>query len=300
MRPEHWQPLAEVAARQYGLVALSQIRRIGASRSAVARAVASGHLVTVRRSVLAVAGAPDSVWRPLMAAYLAAGRDVVVVSHRAAAALHGFPGILQGAVELTSCTGRPIRLEGARCHSTTRLVPEDLVEVGPFLVTCPARAIVDLAGTGLHRSLLERIITHALRRHMCSVGDLERSLASARKGALVLRSLLQDHAGGDSDLEARWLRILARAGLRPPALQHQVVVGARVLLLDFAWPQERVGVEVDGWDVHRARPVWDHDHDKVNASLEAGWRVLFVTSRTAPADVIRQLARFTSHNSPSR
>lgn len=298
MRPEQWRQVTELAAQQYGLVTVGQMRAIGASRSTVSRAVVRGRLVPVRRSVLGVAGSPASVRRPLMAACLAAGRKVVV-SHRSAADLHRLPGILPGAVELTS-TGPPLRLNGARCHSTTCLAPDDVVPIGPFLVTNAARTVADLAGAGLHASLLARIVAHALRQRLCSTTDLERQLEGRRSGTEALRSLLRDHLGGDSHLEARWLRILAAAGLRPPVLQHQVVVGAGVLVLDFAWPQLRLGVEVDGWDVHRDRRVWDHDHDKVNAYLEAGWRVLFVTSRTRPADVVRQLRRFTSQNSTSR
>jgi hypothetical protein len=42
--------------------------------------------------------------------------------------------------------------------------------------------------------------------------------------------------------------------------------------------------------------VWDRDHDKVNAYAEAGWTVLFVTSRTPPADVARQLRQFISRS----
>ena len=102
----------------------------------------------------------------------------------------------------------------------------------------------------------------------------------------------------DSGLEARWLRILRRAGLAPPAFQHQVATGDRVLVMDFAWPFHRVGIEVDGWQPHRHRSAWDRDHDKINAYLEAGWRVLFVTSNTSANRTIRQLRAFLSHNSP--
>lgn len=65
-----------------------------------------------------------------------------------------------------------------------------------------------------------------------------------------------------------------------------------MLLVDFAWPEHRVGMEVDGWEPHRERSSFDRDHDKTNAYAEAGWTVLFVTSRTWPEDVFRQLRRF--------
>ncbi|MGQ0520619.1 MAG: type IV toxin-antitoxin system AbiEi family antitoxin domain-containing protein [Actinomycetota bacterium] len=302
MRPEHWKRLTRLAEAQLGLATVAQIHAIGASRSTLKRAVAAGYLVAVRRGVMAVAGHPPSEWRPLMAAYLAAGDDRVVVSHRAAAGLHRLPGILPGAVDLTSPAGK-LRLEGARCHASAHLGRDEVVRVDGFRATSPARTILDLAGS-IDRSLLATIVTHACRRRLCSPRDLERQLVlhggRGRPGTGNLRSVLADRAGGDSGLEDRWLRTLTRAGMRPPALQHQVVVGRRVLLLDFAWPLERVGVEVDGWDVHREREVWDHDHDKVNAYAEAGWKVLFVTSRTPAPDVLRQLHLFRSQKWTSR
>jgi very-short-patch-repair endonuclease len=162
-------------------------------------------------------------------------------------------------------------------------------------VTCPARTIVDLA-TELPAPRIGALVDHARRRGQCSPLELEEALlrlgGPGRAGTAALRRALSDRVAGDSDLEARWLRTLSRAGLRPPAIQHQVVAGGGVLLLDFAWPDRRVGVEVDGWEPHRHRSAWDHDHDKINAYLEAGWRVLFVTSNSRRPDVIRQLRSF--------
>jgi very-short-patch-repair endonuclease len=60
-----------------------------------------------------------------------------------------------------------------------------------------------------------------------------------------------------------------------------------------------VGIEVDGWEPHRARSIWDHDHDKANAFLEAGWRVLCVTSNSRPSEVVRQLRLFISRQAAS-
>ncbi|MGH9281960.1 MAG: hypothetical protein ACRD0S_03375 [Acidimicrobiales bacterium] len=293
MEPGQWQQLTELAAHQHALVGVPQIRAAGISKRTQERAVANGLLSPYRRSVLAVAGAPASVWQPLMGAWLAADRDDIVVSHRGAGGLHRLPGILPGAVELTARSGPPLRLSGARCHSTTELDCSDTTRIGPFAATTPARTILDLAGQELDRSLLSKIVAHACRLRLCAERDLDELLARlagpGRGGVKELRTILADRSGGDSGLEDRWLRLLTAAGLRPPSLQYQLVVDGRVLVLDFAWPAARVGIEVDGWAVHRERHVWDRDHDKINAYLEAGWRVLFVTSRTVPAGVFRQL-----------
>ena len=297
MRPDHWIQLTVLAAAQHGLLTAAQIAATGASRRTVTRAVAAGLLRRVRPSVFVVAGTPPSVWQPLMAAYLAAGTGAVA-SHRSAGGLLGLPGILAGAVELT-VTGPARRLAGARCHTTELLDHTDVVRVGGFEATSAVRTIIDLAGS-VHPTLLATMVAEASRRRLCSDAALGRRLAelggSGRAGTVALRAVLAAREGGDSGLEDRWLRELVDRGLRPPALQHQVVLGRRVLVLDFAWPAERVGVEVDGWAVHRERAVWDRDHEKVNAYAEAGWTVLFVTSRTPPTDVARQLRQFISRS----
>jgi len=260
------------------------------------RAAAAGLIMPVRKEVFVVAGSPDSVWRPLMAAWLAAGPDSFA-SHRAAAGLHGLPGVLPGWVELTVPLRRPLRLEGVTCHATTVVMPGDVIEAGGLRVTSVSRTIVDMAGR-ISPHLLRKVVEFACRRRLCTLEELSQRLVHlggrGRRGTVALRRVLDDQVSGESELEVRWLRMLSTAGLAPPALQHQVVASGRVLILDLAWPEKRVGVEVDGWEPHRDRSAWDHDHDKANAYLEAGWRVLFVTSNTRPADVVRQLRRLIS------
>ena len=200
-------------------------------------------------------------------------------------------------MELTIVCDWPRELARVRCHTTQLFHPDELRTVLGILTTSPARTVVDLAGE-LDRRLLERIVDAALRRSLCSPEELRLAFnylaGRGRRGTATLRRLLRDRLMSDSPLEARWLHILRRAGLRPPATQHQVAVGQRVFLLDFAWPEQRVGVEVDGWEAHCQRSAWDKDHDKANACLEAGWRVVFVTSNTATGDVVRQLRTFIS------
>lgn len=294
MRPEHWKPVTDVAAAQHGLVTYDQLLGCGAAIRSIRRAVDRGLVTPVRRRVYRVNGVPDDVWQPVMAACLA-GTPATVASHRAAAGLHGFPGVRPGAVEVTAPRSARRALAGVRCHSTAALDPDDIVVVRNVPTSSPARTIVDLAPT-VDRFLLARIVDDSYRRGLCSPWDVGGTLARVggrgRAGAAVLGSLLADRVVADSDLETTWLSRLARRGLRPPALQHQVVVRSRVLVMDMAWPDQRVGVEVDGWEPHRTRSAWDRDHDKLNAYAEAGWRVLFVTSRTSPVDAARQLRRF--------
>lgn len=49
---------------------------------------------------------------------------------------------------------------------------------------------------------------------------------------------------------------------------------------DFAWPEQKVAVEVDGFGFgHQAQQRLAHNHEKQNAAVLMGWRVLRYTSR---------------------
>lgn len=50
--------------------------------------------------------------------------------------------------------------------------------------------------------------------------------------------------------------------------------------LDFAWPDLKVGVEIDGFGFgHQAQQCMAEDNEKANAAVELGWRVLRFNSR---------------------
>ena len=43
---------------------------------------------------------------------------------------------------------------------------------------------------------------------------------------------------------------------------------------DFAWPEYKLAVEVEGWGRHQRRGGFNKDAEKYNAALLLGWRVL--------------------------
>lgn len=241
-----------------------------------------GRLVPLRRGVYAVAGAPPSPWRALRAALLAAGD--AVASHRAAAALQGFPGVLPGAVEITVFARRAPR--GAPAHTAGVLHAEDICRVAGLPATSAARTLVDLAA----HPRLAPMLDHCLDRRLCTVADVDGCIERLGRGPRRLQALLDDRRhGGESALECTWLLRLRRAGLPKPVVAYQLVVGTRVLVLDLAWPAHRVGVEVDGWSAHRTRSRFDADRERDLVAMHAGWTLLHVTSRTPVQHVVSLL-----------
>ena len=152
--------------------------------------------------------------------------------------------------------------------------------------------MVDLAAS-LDRSRLARLVDDADRLGLARPADvaacLERVGTSGRAGADRLRSVLADRVSVESGLERAWLRRLRRARLPAPVTQHQLVVEGSVLLIDFAWPGHRVGLEIDGWAPHRVRGSFDNDRRRDLLFRLADWTVLRATSRTDPALLVRAL-----------
>ncbi|MGH9165206.1 MAG: type IV toxin-antitoxin system AbiEi family antitoxin domain-containing protein [Acidimicrobiales bacterium] len=294
MRATRWATLTALAESQHGLVTTAQAAGADVSARSLQRAVAAGLLMPVRRGVLRVAGSPPSPWRDVMAACLAAGGDALA-SHRTAGALHGLPVAAPVRPEVLCDDTVADGLTGVTCHRTRRLPDHQSTAVANVPCTTIQRTIVDLAGV-VDRERLAGLVDDADRRRLCRPGDVERCLdevgSRGRRGAANLRAVLADRgAAGVSPLEGRWLRRLRAVGLRPPAVQHQLVVRGRVLLLDAAWPDQRVGLELDGWDPHRTRGAFDGDAERTNLLVEADWRVVHATSRSSPELVIAQLRR---------
>lgn len=278
----------DLAAAQDGLVSRRQLLAV-LSPAAIRHLLDASRLQPVCRGVYAVAGAPPTVWRPLRAALLAAGD--AVASHRAAAGLHRFPGVLPGAAEITVYCRTAPRLTDVTVHRATLLVADDITVVDGFPTTTPARTVVDLAAT-THPILLERMLDRCDPAEVDAC--LERIGTVSRRGTRRLRALLDARIGGESPLERTWLRRLRRAGLPPPVLGYQLVVGGRVLVLDMAWPEHRVAVEVDGWSAHGTRTQFDRDRERDLLATRAGWRVLRVTSRTPPDQLVATLTSLVS------
>jgi very-short-patch-repair endonuclease len=54
--------------------------------------------------------------------------------------------------------------------------------------------------------------------------------------------------------------------------------GKLVARVDFAYPQARLAIEVDGYRWHSGRARWQRDLQRRNRLIALGWRVLHATS----------------------
>ena len=80
----------------------------------------------------------------------------------------------------------------------------------------------------------------------------------------------------ESAIEALFAQQIEARGLPKPERQYKGAVVGRKYRIDFAWPERRVVVEVQGM-AHRIKARFLADCEKVSLLTLAGWRVLLVS-----------------------
>ena len=221
-----------------------------------------------------------------MVAVLDAGPGACV-SHRAAAVLlgiarRGMPEL----VEITSPRVRSHSLEGVMVHRPLDLRTErDVTLVDGIPCTGPLRTLVDLgvseswldvwdameraiqAGLLTHRGL-EWMLAQLSKQGRHGVGPFRRALDErAIKGAAPQEGLLEPRFAG-----------VARRFKLPTYVYQYDVFGDGSVVIDFAWPDVKVGVEVDGLETRanakRLNRDYERDHQLEN---EHGWHIIHFT-----------------------
>lgn len=271
------QRVARVARTQHGVVRRDQL---GLPEGTIDSWVQARRLERMHSGVYRVAGSVETWEQHAMAAVLAGWG---VLSHRSAARLWGLTD--HDVIEIAVAAGQP-RPEGVVVHRSSDLVSEHVTRRRGIPVTNPMRTLVDLGA--VDKWAVSDALERAVIARVCSVVAVERILDEVarrgRRGAGVLRRVLDDRALGqarpDGLLEARFARVLREHGLPLPEFQYRV--GRH--RVDFAYPELRIAIEVDGFEVHGTPAALQADLERQNTLVAAGWTVLRFTWR----DVVRR------------
>jgi very-short-patch-repair endonuclease len=234
----------------------------GVTPSAIKHLLATGRMIAIHRGVYAVGHDAVSDRGRIIAGLLAAGPSAIA-SHRTAAYLYELIRTLPAVVDLT-IAGRPRRhRRGLRIHETSR--PVDVRRRHGIPVTAPLRTLADLG-------FPQELVSEALAKRLITPDELPKGIDPTR-----------------SKLEKRLLALIRRAGLPEPKVNHRI----GPYLADFAWPDQKVVVETDGYATHGHRAAFESDRARDAALQAAGYAVLRFTHRQItrqPLTVIAQLA----------
>jgi very-short-patch-repair endonuclease len=245
--------IAAAAAAQSGVLLREQLVNLGLGPHAIDHRVRAGRLHVIHRGVYAVGHAGLDQRGRDIAALLAAG-PTAVLSHRSAGAIWRFTKP-PPEPEVTVPGGARRSRPGLRLHRTASLEAAAVRRHDDLRVTSPARTLRDLA--------------RVLGPH-----ELERATAEAQVLGLVPRDSV-DAAPTRSELERSMLALLGAAALPHPRVNTRI--GPHEV--DFAWPRERLAVEVDGWAAHSTRRAFERDRARDAELQAAGHAVLRFTWR---------------------
>jgi very-short-patch-repair endonuclease len=238
------------------------------------------------------------VARRFLAASLACGPDAVV-SHRWAGILHGFLPLSSSQAVDVSVPGRHRAQQGLILHHPRALASIDTTVKDAVPVTAPMRTLADLAAL-LGAVALERAVRQAERHRLLDVRALDAHLGAGRAGTARLRGVISRFDEGlitRSELEQRFYALTRAARLVRPLAN----VPVDRFVVDFLWPEQRLVVEIDGWQDHGTRSAFERDRERDVVLAQCGLRVVRFTWRQVvhePAAVADGLARILRGPSP--
>jgi very-short-patch-repair endonuclease len=283
--------MANLAARQYGIVTREQLNDLGYSDPAIERAVASGRLHAWHRSVFAVGHQGLGPHGLCMAAVLFRGNGALI-SYQSAVWLWGLEKKLEIPVHV-SVRWRGHAQDAIGLHHCPALREEDIAETERLPVTGVPRTLLDYASEA--KTLrLERAIDRADRLELLDLAAVDRITDEVRghrgRGPLLRAMVIYREKGFTrSGGEKRMLAALADAGIRRPSVNN-FIEGYE---LDFYWEQERFAVELDSWEHHRGRQSFEDDRKRQEELAMAGIETIRITGtrlRREPRKVAMRIA----------
>lgn len=247
--------IATTAGRQHGHITRAQLLALRVSHARIQRWCRAGRLIHIHAGVYAVGYRRVEPIGVAMAATLACG-DGAVLSHDSAAALWGWrrwPDVPEVTV------ARQRRRPGIRTHRTRSLPRRDRTRQLGVPVTSPERTIREIESR-LTRKQFTRMVKDAWQQRRLDK-------------AAVTRLLGYPAEPTRSEFEEAFRRFCRRFGL-PKAATLAIVHGHEV---DALFAQQRLVVELDGWEFHADRAAFVSDRERDAELLACGYVTVRIT-----------------------
>lgn len=296
VRPADLAAISELASGQDGLVGIDQALELGLTRRQLDRARRDGLVERLHPGVLRLTAAPASR-RQLVRGGVLQTSPHGRATHESALALRGVTHVPFSVVVTVPPAARH-QHRGIRVHRHDDLADEHCAEVHGIPTTTVERAVVDVScvlSTAHLEDLVDRLTITARRT---SIGALQRTLRQVnrrgRAGIGRMVEVLDRRRPADPTPRSRLERladdVLAGAGLPRP--QHEYPLpgtppGAG--MVDRAWPEALLILEVDGRPWHARERDMARDRARDRAAAGAGWVTLRVLDEEVVAvpDLVR-------------
>ena len=256
-------------ARQHGVLSLAQAAAHGYSADRVQRRVRERRWRRLYPGVVLVGGHRLTDDARTVAAWLWAGERAAVAGP-AAARWHEMPVCAPAVVDVTLPRALHRRARPGVRLRRRDLADEDVTVVRGVRLTGRALTVLETAVTLADGSAF---LDRALQRHV-RFDEVYRAYCRSVGGRNPAGALLIAAADrADSAAERMVVRLLRAAGIGGWELGHPF----GPYLIDLAFPEAKVAVEIDGWAWHVDQDRFANDRRKGNALVRAGWVVLRFT-----------------------
>jgi hypothetical protein len=274
--------LGALAQPQHGVFTTGQARSVGVSRQSLYTRVRSGELIREAPETYRFANVPRT-WHTKVSAAVYTTGEKSAASHLTAAHLHD---LMKRPDRIEVVTTRTGRKRPFVVHQSLDLETSHITVVDGIPVTSIPRTIIDI-GVPHGIGATARCLDEARRRELVDLVEVAALLHSvARRGRngvgparRILEERLQWDQITDSQLEDRFLRVLQTSALPRPVGQHVVESddGTFVARVDFAYPDHKIAIELDGAAYHSDPTTFRYDRQRQNRLVLNGWTVLRFT-----------------------
>jgi very-short-patch-repair endonuclease len=226
---------------------------------------------------------------------------LAAASHKTAAFVWGMSSIEPDTAEIVTVRHRRIHRKNPQIHESKDLEAGDVVGVCGIPTTTAVRTVVDVGASASVR-FVEHCLDTGLRMELFNLAEvrsfIKRVARSGRSGVGKIRPLVDQRdaweTASESALEDRFRRLIADSALPAPTPQYQVRAGSAIVCrADFAYPDRRILIELDGERYHMDRATFQRDRVKQNQAHALGWIVYRFTWRQVidtPEVVVATLA----------
>lgn len=281
--------ISQVLAKGGGVALRCDILQL-VSHDHLDRAIRRGELVRVLPRVMTWAGRQNSVEVRTRAALAFAGPDALL-SHATAAQRWNMTLPDSSGEHVHVAIPRPRQNRTTGFVVVHRLNEADAA-VAPMMrrglpVTDPVRSLV-ASWAILDTAERRDVVIDAVRQRIVSGTSILDATAewSQLRGRRELRQLAADlAAGAQSELEIFGLhKVFEHPSLPRPRRQFPVLAGGRRYFLDLAYPDIRLGIELDGAAHHSARADRERDLRRDAQLAVEGWHIVRITYRRLTSD----------------
>lgn len=262
------------------VVTTAELRDLGLRPAYARRKVTEGVWTRVHDGVFCAHTGSLSRESRWQAALCYAGKGAAL-DGPSAAELHGLVGYERERTHVVVPHGRDVVSQSSVKVTQSRSLSDRSVQIRQRMrVVRVERAL--LACALLWPALAGGVLTAGVQQGLTTAERLRGTLFGLGriKGGGGLLTVLADIEGGSrSQLERLFVALLRRVRLPLPQRNFALVIGARRLWLDLAYPALRIAIEIDGRAYHLMSEDWENDLVRQNLVSLDGWLILRFTAR---------------------